>query len=1054
MQAFILMSFVALLRGAGNAPQQAEASRRQYKYEKVTVQASIELGARVAAFMERIYGDEEANKMLTKIVQRSKNASKPSGSTPQGVNGSQPSAHGANGSQPRAQGADCAVISDESDDSGAQPRAVLPYGFWRRFIQEDMQTQYTSRTKQKMSRALQFWALRRHEGARSQTAMRGFRPRDSCRSDGGAHNSLKAVGLGFALLQYFVDYIQRLMCRADSIMLMTKAREMRRQLEDNGWPDASLPKLDGDAGRQWFKRWRATYGIVRKITGMKLKVQWTKVKRRIRVFLGNVFRLRAFWDICHPGTPMRFLSLDQKPSWFNNAGHTGTYAMKGGSQPSVRENFHQTRQRYSILTAVPSWGHTDPDLPPKIAILFKAKPGGTVVTRLRKDKRVKPWMKVQVQDHGSYKSVDVVEALDWMLPQAGDPKESIVVLLDWYSGHLTEEVAELVRRKGHVLVFHGGGCTPFTQVNDTHLHAMLALLLIQTENIWARDERQRLLDMGKNKTPKMTREEIISMVQTVWLSIDHAKIAEKGYEQTGPTMPLTGAVAPDDVYKDLLRVMEELDESSTPTEVGMTLRDEAVAFVRDGHLSGKWTTWSDAHKLIEEQDGRPDAEGLEAFGAEACEEDDEESESSDDDDEDDDKGGDEGGGDGGSSKGPSAKDPADRDPSDDDMHESSDRSDADGDGGLDGNGPGGGAADVDHIGDASTAGKEEKRSIEIAAARRLLYDEAVRNRDDKMVRSLRKDIRMETVTQKGKSTDVGLLLQKRMQEQRAEETKRRRGELEEERLAAKSLEESKQATAKLNQQAQDARLAALKQVILNRRDAEARRQADVLEKNYQMWLQTQYPATLARHAIDQYMKYDAVGKKYWGKVLENCLKDKVFERPLVIMHIWEVDKSLTLEWGHLQSTVDMRSHQVRCGLPFDEVTQLVHPKTHFSKDAVGTLLRLFQLIVPCADKVFKAGGPYALMRILYLNDHVMEKAFVYGMMCLSKWLGKERFPHGVYGKWPPEMPPKFVPKARRAIPIDLVIGPPPLPPPPGEDDVPPNAGGPSSSSKSISSTTI
>ena len=113
----------------------------------------------------------------------------------------------------------------------------------------------------------------------------------------------------------------------------------------------------GNAGAQWFARWRKQYGITKQVTGMKLKVPWSKVRRRVKVHLCNLFRLRAFWQLCHPDTPMRFLSVDQKPSWFNNAGHTGTYAKKGGSQPSVRENFAHTRQRYTILTSVPSWGH-------------------------------------------------------------------------------------------------------------------------------------------------------------------------------------------------------------------------------------------------------------------------------------------------------------------------------------------------------------------------------------------------------------------------------------------------------------------------------------------------------------------------------------------------------------------------------------------------------------------------------------------------------------------------------------------------------------------------
>ena len=73
------------------------------------------------------------------------------------------------------------------------------------------------------------------------------------------------------------------------------------------------------------------------------------------------------------------------------------------------------------------------------------------------------------------------------------------------------------------------------------------------------------------------------------------------------------------MFLNLLQVMEELDPSSTPTEVNVTWRDEAVAFVKDGHAIGKGTTWADVHKLIQEQDGQEEAleEGLEAFGAAA-----------------------------------------------------------------------------------------------------------------------------------------------------------------------------------------------------------------------------------------------------------------------------------------------------------------------------------------------------------------------------------------------------------------------------------------------------
>ena len=93
----------------------------------------------------------------------------------------------------------------------------------------------------------------------------------------------------------------------------------------------------------------------------------------VQVEQQSIMGYSAHWAIPMPfGSEMRLTSFDQKPSWFNNAGRTGS-----GSQPSVREDFNGTRERYSILTSVHSWGHGIPDNPPKYCLLFKAKPNGT-----------------------------------------------------------------------------------------------------------------------------------------------------------------------------------------------------------------------------------------------------------------------------------------------------------------------------------------------------------------------------------------------------------------------------------------------------------------------------------------------------------------------------------------------------------------------------------------------------------------------------------------------------------------------------------------------------
>ena len=112
--------------------------------------------------------------------------------------------------------------------------------------------QYTDRQRKSFYRAVQFVAQRRAEGAASLAAKRGRRRRGSCRGEGGALNRRLAPGLGFALLQYFVDHVQRLMSRSDSTLLMNEARRLRGELAHGGYSDKELPKLIGTAGHTWF----------------------------------------------------------------------------------------------------------------------------------------------------------------------------------------------------------------------------------------------------------------------------------------------------------------------------------------------------------------------------------------------------------------------------------------------------------------------------------------------------------------------------------------------------------------------------------------------------------------------------------------------------------------------------------------------------------------------------------------------------------------------------------------------------------------------------------
>ena len=107
--------------------------------------------------------------------------------------------------------------SQPEDDSEDKDYRLL-YGFWQRCIKAELNLNPMRAKKMQLKRALENYALRKYEGCQTQTALRNMRKGKSKRSSGGAQNSTKAIGLGSALLQFFVDVVRRLQCRADSCM--------------------------------------------------------------------------------------------------------------------------------------------------------------------------------------------------------------------------------------------------------------------------------------------------------------------------------------------------------------------------------------------------------------------------------------------------------------------------------------------------------------------------------------------------------------------------------------------------------------------------------------------------------------------------------------------------------------------------------------------------------------------------------------------------------------------------------------------------------------------
>ena len=193
----------------------------------------------------------------------------------------------------------------------------------------------------------------------------------------------------------------------------------------------------------------------------------------------------------------------------------------------------------------------------------------------------------------------------------------MVVLLDSFAAHLTDGVAEAIEKRGHIVLYHGGGCTPFTQVNDVILHAPLQRHLQRIENQITHAKRTDMYMNAGVGIPTLHRHEICEIVAAAWRSLPHGELSRKGYGQTGPFFPDSGPIRYDMVGADLRNVLHAIDPPSGLQEIGQRLRDNAQAFVEDGYPS-KWSRWEHVKRLIEEHDDANDLipEGLEGFAFE------------------------------------------------------------------------------------------------------------------------------------------------------------------------------------------------------------------------------------------------------------------------------------------------------------------------------------------------------------------------------------------------------------------------------------------------------
>jgi len=144
----------------------------------------------------------------------------------------------------------------------------------------------------------------------------------------------------------------------------------------------------------------------------------------------------------------------------------------------------------------------------------------------------------------------------------------------------------------------------------------------------------------------------------------------------------------------------------------------------------------------------------------------------------------------------------------------------------------------------------------------------------------------------------------------------------------------------------------------------------------------------------------AIQKEEFTKLVGIAFKARLFSRHLFIGSLWVVDTKRYEKYDPVVIKMDKpkQTAPTHCSVAFLHLLEQHWGKKGHGQQPADALLAIFKQFVPRAWDVF--GGEYGPLRLLQANDYVIDKAFVFGVIALSKWLDDKRFPQGIY-EWPP-----------------------------------------------------
>ena len=178
------------------------------------------------------------------------------------------------------------------------------------------------------------------------------------------------------------------------------------------------------------------------------------------------------------------------------------------------------------------------------------------------------------------------------------------------------------------------------------------------------------------------------------------------------------------------------------------------------------------------------------------------------------------------------------------------------------------------------------------------------------------------------------------------------------------------------------------------------------EDQYDRWLQTEFAADLAHRLVASSQVKTRKERTQEAAMVSKFHAENVFARYRFIADPWRANKSLYRPFGKVHDETGLGGPAIKV-LASSQLLNIVLPTLpkkaegddHDPIKALNALLRsCFQM-----DHLIFTGSwsPYWL---LHQSDYILDKAFVRAVIGVSRWLGEERFPDGLYGLWPPSAP--------------------------------------------------